>query len=1735
MVKNKTFVKIVCGFLAVLMLLGSVSVLASAVEVGKNYKISQTPTKYKYIKYWGSDGSIATPNERGWETFYKRTVVETGEPAYCLEFGKEFNNGVYTDAKSLEETEAWSKASNKAKAGVQLASIYGYPNCYSEYGDAAYYATQIIIWEYMLGYRTNAKGDIYDGIAKENGPYDVNNKAYRFILSMQTKGYSDIETAYRGILNMMNNHTNKPSFSDTVIKLDYNPQTHTYSKTLVDTKGIFNEFDLASVENGISVVKNGNTITVSSNTFIDAPKVNGDTYIGGKTVTLNKRHTFGEGGLALYATGNPSLQTLICGTIPDPQTTRVIFYTDNGHLKVTKQSEDGNVSNIKFNIRCDEIGFNEDYITNADGKIELQGLPVGYNYTIKEYTPDQYIPTKEKTVPVRENETPNVYFNNSLKRGSVTVNKTDASTGKALSGAEFVICKGTTWDWDKLVWNDDLINADGTIGNDYFVTDENGVFTANNLLPGDYILMEDEAPDGYKTNSTEYPFTIVDGNTNISFDITNERNVNVDVEIDKRDENGSKLGGAEISVYEANSSFEITNTKPVFVGKTSAEGNLKIDGLGFKNYVVKETKAPHGYKLPTDNIIAKMSIVAGTSATDYTVNFVDTADYVETNGNVIKVTNSPIKVAIYKFNKETNEKLKGATFEVKSSDDDKYTLTTGEDGMAVFERLKANTTYTYREISAPEGYYCDKNIYSFTTDKYGEIFNESGEPVNIENGLPVISVANTKTKFVIKKVDGNDNPLANAEFDIFNKERVLICHKVTDENGLIILEGYPEGDYYAVETKAPDGYAKTQQREDELSFTISLNTEKTLTVHNHSTFITIKKVKVIENGEDIRALKGAEFMVYNTETGEPIRSEPYVTDEQGLVTISNLLVNTRYYFVETKAPDGFYTDNTKHHFIIDEYGIVTDGNGNQITEITNHESGDTTYKNEFVVKNKRTSFTIRKVDSVTNEVITTGAKFEIYKADENGNFVKSEALKVKDVVTGNDGTYTIHDLPEGTYFAAEKIAPTGYVPNFIPIKFTIGYGIEQSMNIENEKTSVVLKKVDANDNEITISDVEFDLYMKGTSTDTKVNENPLKTDENGKIEVTGLEINKEYYFVETSTPKGYYTNTDKYGFKINGEGKATNLNGEIIDKLIVENEPTSFVIRKVDADTGNVIEGVVFAIYSKDGTYIGSYTTDSEGKIYLNKFTEGMYYAEEVVFPTGYIQDGSHHEFIINRLTKDETLTITNKKTSVTLSKVDLVNGEPVEGATIEIYNENNECVYSGISDANGTITVDYLPVGTYTFKETINPDGYQINTETYSFTINADGTITNGYAITNAPTEVIITKTDADGNLLKGATIAVYNADGEEIYRGVTNELGQIKLQYLKSGTYTYKEIAAPDGYKLNKETFEFTVNRDGSVEGENVMINESTSVTITKTDENNVPLSGSTIAIFDENGEEVFRDVTNEFGKISVSGLHYGKYTYKEIECPDGYVLDDTVYEFTIDTEGNVIGDNVIVNIETSVVITKTNKEGQPIENATIGIYTEDDELLFTLVTDKDGKICVRNLLSGKYYFKEILPAEGYEINAEKHNFEITREGKVIGENTLENSLTKVVIKKTDKDGKALSGATIGIYNENDELVASGKTDENGEFVVNGLKPGSYYAKEIEAPKGYLLSDEKTAFTIDEYGVAKGEFTITNEPVPVIVELPKTGSSITKKAFDVATIMFGTSVFGVALAMKKKKEYQD
>lgn len=1760
-------------FLTILLILSSVSIGAYALNVGTEYTVSQTSTSYKYIMYWGDDGSVMSPSERGWKTFSKRTLASTGEPTYCLEFAKDFSSGTNATAKNITDTTAWKEASPAAQYGVTLASIYGYPHSYYGYGDAAYYATQVIMWEYMLGYRTNASAtDPTYGIT---GGYDENNKCARFLLGIKEQNYTDVYTAYCGILADIANHTVKPNLNNGSfnLRLQYNPSTGKYTGTFNDVNGILSKYYVEASTKGIHVEQNGNSLTITSDKPISSENV--------AKLQLVKQYTNYENGVALFASND--MQTLLYGTLKDPQTVIFNVYTGLGKIVIQKNSEDGIIKGVKFQVTNSELGYDKTFETNASGKVEITDLVYGYTYTIKEIMGSQYVELPAVTATATEAGA-TVVFNNTLKKGSITVNKTDAVNHNPLSGAMFVIFEGDEIDWSRLYVDKS--------GNDTFLTDENGKLFINDIPTGEYSLFEAKSPDGYKTNDTLYHFTIQDSNTNLTFNIENERangtlritktdvddmskylsgaefkivavedidgtefkagdtvaeniktladgtveillnpgryelyetkapagyycnpnkaypfaisnggevvdlnitNKKIDVSIQKVSNRNVPLSGATISVYAADNAFNITDNTPIFTGRTSTTP-LSLENLTVGNYVIKEIEAPFKYALPSDNILAHLTICKAQNADEYEVKFTNLFNGSYVQGNTLYAVNGPISIVIHKVDKETGKPISNAGFEMYANSSASLAFMTDSNGDAVFEGLIPNVTYVYWENVTPDGYYSPVDgrgnpiKHTFSTDEYGNIFDENGKKIttiNAATGYPEITVENEKTVFEILKKDANTGkPLANATFAIYGSNGKFIEERTTDENGKIIFYGYPENSYYAVETKAPDGYALDKNTKH--FFVIGTNAPTALTIENTPLSISFHKI----DAETKLSLANAEYKLYVEKGGSYVKvnENTYVTDINGMFTISNgLKAGEKYCFIESKAPDGFYTDATPLYFVLSEDGVAyTD-----LTYTTAIED------NTILAEDVRTYFTIIKKDFETGEAIPN-VTFEI--KDENGRLIRTEKTNV-------NGEIKLYGLPEGTYFAYEIGFPDGYIHNTAPIKFTIGLSDNKDTLITNTQTKVTLKKVDAETGKA-VANVLFDLYMTEGKETVKANENALKTDKNGEISLSKLKVNVPYYFIETQPANGYYSDTTtKYGFVINEAGEVCDLNGNVINKIIVKNTPTSINLLKVDADDANKkIAGVTFNIYAKNGTENGELvevvTTNENGIANISRLPEGAYFAVEVGFPDGYIQDlHTRYDFEINASTKDAVIRIANKKTSVTLSKIDLVNGEPVEGATIEIYNQNHEIVYTGVTDKNGTITVDYLPIGTYTYRETINPDGYQINTYEYSFTLNADGSITNGEAITNAPTEVVITKTDTDGNPLAGALIGIYDANGNEVCRETTDENGQIVVRYLTAGDYTYKELEAPNGYKLNKNEFHFTVNRDGSVVGDNVMENETTSVTILKVDENDVPLAGSTIAIYDAEGNEVFRDVTNEFGKISVNGLYAGTYTYREVECPDGYVLDETLYSFTIDTEGNVDGENVIVNKQTSVEISKTDENGNPVEGATIGIFNEDGELLMTLVTDENGKAYAYGLLSGKYYFQEILPASGYEINSEKYEFEITREGFVNGSDTLVNKLTTVVINKTDENGKPLAGATIDVFNENGELVYEGVTDENGQIIIRGLPQGRYYAVEKEAPKGYLLNSEKVEFVIDDFGIVNGDIIITNAMIPVTVDIPQTG----------------------------------
>ena len=1593
MVKTNKLARVLSVFLAILMVFGSLSISASAYQINSSIHSSQKATNYKYIKYWGEDGSIATPENRGWETFYKRTVTnpDTGKtvPAYCLEFGKDYYDNLNPEIKSIEAVSAWNDSSDLAKDGVRNATIYGYPNKYGEYGDAAYYATQVIIWEYMLGYRVSASSDVHAGF---NGGYDQNNIACRFLLGIESKNYSDVLTVYRGILTDISNHRTQLNFGSDNLKLSYNNDTKKYEGVFTDKSGILSDYDVASSDSRISVSKSGNKLTISSADIIGRDNL--------ARVTLQKKYTCQNDGVALFV--NANTQTLIVGTLQDPQVKTFNVYTDNANIRIIKRSEDNVISGISFRIECPATGYSKTFTTNADGEITTESLPAGLEYIITEITPDRYVPLGSVRL-VLSADNNSVQFNNSLKKGSLTIVKVDSEDGSKLAGAKFTISVGDTYDTSSLLWNSE-------IDDDYFETDENGMIFINNLSVGKYVVKEWKAPKGYKLSNTEYPIEIVDETTNITITAENEKEV----------------------------------------------GSFRI-----LKYIKNEDGSPK-----TDNA-----------------------------GNRIPV--------------------KGATFEIYSAADNSLidTVTTLNNG-SVSIALPVGDYYML-ETSAPNGLFVNSER------RMDFSISDPAHPYTA-------TVGNYEINAYINKVDANGNRLTGATFSVFEADanynitnQTPIFSGVTESDKDLKLENLKRGYFVIKETKAPNGYALP---ENNFIANMSVQPDATTPSKPVVTFSDFNP-EYTQEGNKLRVVeKEIGLTIHKVdENGNPLSNVIFElvgensqksTDINGNVTFTKLTPGKVYSFKEVKTVDGYYLDSTVYTFTADKYGNI------DITNVTSTETGYPV----VTIENTKTEFKIVKLDELDRPL--KGAEFDLY-TDSGTKVAEYSGL----IVTDDNGEYVFNGLKEGSYYLVETKSPDGFVVSDEHFGFIIGKDAAKTIRITNTATSVSLVKTDKDTGEA-LQGVVFELYN-----DNDVLIGTYTTDAEGKILVEYeplLIVEHSYYFVEKDAFSGYYSNDTRYEFSIDKYGVVTDGSGAVTSEIAADNVSTLYYIEKTDADTGEHLSGVVFAIYASDGTFKGSYTTDDNGKIELKKFDEGDYYAIETSFPDGFIHDSSRHYFSIVETNRGDSFIITNKKTSVTLSKVDLVNGEPVEGATIEIYNDAGDCVYSGVSDAEGTITVDYLPIGHYTFKETINPDGYVLNTGEYDFTINEDGSITNGFAIENAPTEIIITKYDEDGNFLEGATIGIYNSAGELVYTGITNELGEISVQYLPSGEYMYKELKAPSGFKLNETEYHFTINRDGSVEGDNTMTNESTSVTITKTDLDGVPLAGATIAIYNADGDEVFRDVTNEFGKISVFGLVAGEYTYKEIECPDGYVLDKTVYSFVIDENGNVEGDNVLVNIATSIIITKTNEDGKPIEGATIGIYNENDELLFTLITDKNGQIKVENLLSGKYYFKEILPAEGYEINEEKYEFEITRDGVTVGANSLVNKFTSVTILKTDENGKPLAGATIQVLDKDGNVVFEGVSDENGKVVVRGLKPGDYFIQETKAPKGYIRSTEKIPFTVSETGIIKGDFVIRNtlEPVPI----PKTGDTAPVAEMTVLALVSGfTAVATLAYPYLSKKRKKD
>ena len=284
---------------------------------------------------------------------------------YCIDFYAHGNaNGATTKpGTTIEQTPAWQKLSHQAQKGIQLALIYGVPNCSSYYDNVyGYEATQIIIWEYQLGVRTDASQTVS-------------------FFNTTLGRYPKIKEAYDAILSNIKRHQTEPSFHRQTVELKNIGET--YAITLTDANGTFqnDQWSIEGTHPGVEVRQSGNNLKVWA------------TACGGEVdITLKRKLNIATGNALCAFTGE---QSCVTGVADDPLFAKLTVKIPSvGKLKIVKTAPDGmNKSNIRFDIYEGYTNLSEGKVfasvyTNADGVTYADGLIAGKNYYVREIVPE---------------------------------------------------------------------------------------------------------------------------------------------------------------------------------------------------------------------------------------------------------------------------------------------------------------------------------------------------------------------------------------------------------------------------------------------------------------------------------------------------------------------------------------------------------------------------------------------------------------------------------------------------------------------------------------------------------------------------------------------------------------------------------------------------------------------------------------------------------------------------------------------------------------------------------------------------------------------------------------------------------------------------------------------------------------------------------------------------------------------------------------------------------------------------------------------------------------------------------------------------------------------------------------------------------------------------------------------------------------------------------------------------
>ena len=736
------------------------------------------------------------------------------------------------------------------------------------------------------------------------------------------------------------------------------------------------------------------------------------------------------------------------------------------------------------------------FTTDENGQITIAGLEPEKTIIVTEIeAPAGYIiDGQAQTIDIKSGKVVSITFKNAPK-GELVIEKTDAATGKLLSGAEFIIRKsdGTEVGADGNIHNDLTIES-GTLSSDsHFVTGGDGRIIIKGLTPGNYTITEVKAPDGYligKNASRTIQITAGDTQT-ITF--ANPSTCSLLIKKVCTENPDKMLEGAVFDVRYADGTV-VGDSNGVFT--TGADGTILITGLeANKAIVVTETKAPDGFAIDT------------------------TPQTITTQaGKVVQLTfaNAPYgKIIIEKRDSKTNELLPGAEFRVTTAagcevgqngviGDTNLTsngiFTTGADGKITITNVRPGN-YVITEIKAPDGYLIDDPTRTITVtsgDTQTIVFKDT------KPGGLIIEKRDSVTK----------EPLAGATFKVTTSDGRFVAQDggatstnglyTTDANGQIHIVDLDPDTYVVTEVTAPDGYLM-----DAPSQTVKIEKNDTQTLTFYDTplgGLTIVKV----DSESGKRLEGAKIEVAKM-NGEIVGT--YVTDKLGVIQLPDL-DDGWYQLTEIKAPKGYLLDSTP-----------------QKVEVKKGETKTFEFENTASA-----SMLIHKIDSVTRKGIQ-GVKFVVYD---------SSMTPIGEYESDDQGYVHLNKtLEDGKYYVREIVAAEGYILDNKVKSFTVLAGDTAMIEWENTselgqiqviKTSEGYSSVNGLPAGTPLSGAIFAVYDKQNNVVDK-----FQTNENGIGSSKKLPLGI-YTVKEVQAPANYGLNPTVFTADIEFAGRVVKLN-----------------------------------------------------------------------------------------------------------------------------------------------------------------------------------------------------------------------------------------------------------------------------------------------------------------------------------------------------------------------------------------------------------------------------------------------------------------------------------------------------------------------------------------------------------------------------------------------------------------